>query len=50
MYLARVTRAAMIFTPTVGGLSHCEQEDSPWEQITKAVQILAHVTAELTQT
>ena len=50
MYLARVTRAAMIFTPTVGGLSHCEQEDSPWEDITKAVQVLAHVTAEITQT
>ena len=50
MYLAGVTRAAMIFTPTVGGLSHCEDEDSPWEDITKAVEVLAHVAAEITKT
>jgi beta-ureidopropionase / N-carbamoyl-L-amino-acid hydrolase len=50
MYLAQITRAALIFTPTVGGLSHCEQEDSPWQDITKAVEVLAHVTAETAST
>jgi N-carbamoyl-L-amino-acid hydrolase len=41
-HLARVTRAAMVFTPTVGGLSHCEEESSPWDAIGRAVQVLAH--------
>jgi N-carbamoyl-L-amino-acid hydrolase len=50
MHLARITRAAMIFTPTVGGLSHCEEEDAPWEDITKAVEVLARVTAEIADT
>lgn len=40
MHLARVTRAGMVFTPTVGGLSHCEEEDSPWEAIEAATDVL----------
>lgn len=39
-HLARVTRAAMLFTPTVGGLSHCQTEASPWPEIVKATDVL----------
>ncbi len=46
-YLARVTRAAMLFTPTVGGLSHCEVEDSPWPDIEQATDVLLALTVEL---
>ncbi len=38
--LARVTRAAMVFTPTVGGLSHCQTEASPWPEIAMATNVL----------
>lgn len=46
-YLARVTQAAMIFTPTIGGLSHCETEDAPWPDIAKATDIMLALTVEL---
>lgn len=40
MHLAQITRAAMVFTPTVNGLSHCEEEDSPWDAIHAATEVL----------
>ncbi|MBV9356718.1 MAG: Zn-dependent hydrolase [Chloroflexi bacterium] len=46
-YLARVTRAAMLFTPTVDGLSHCPTEDSPWPDIERATDILFSLVVEL---
>lgn len=46
-YLARVTPAAMIFVPTIGGLSHCETEDAPWPDIAKATDILYQLAGEL---
>lgn len=46
-YLARVTQAAMIFTPTIGGLSHCETEDAPWPDIVKATDIMLALAVEL---
>ena len=46
-YLARVTQAAMIFTPTIGGLSHCETEDAPWPDIAKATDIMLALAVEL---
>jgi N-carbamoyl-L-amino-acid hydrolase len=46
-YLARVTRAAMLFTPTVDGLSHCPTEDSPWPDIERATDVLLSLTVEL---
>jgi N-carbamoyl-L-amino-acid hydrolase len=46
-YLARVTRAAMLFTPTVDGLSHCPTEDSPWPDIVRATDVLFSLAVEL---
>ncbi len=46
-YLAWVTPTAMIFTPTIGGLSHCETEDAPWPDIARAADILLALAAEL---
>jgi N-carbamoyl-L-amino-acid hydrolase len=46
-YLARVTRAAMLFTPTAGGLSHCEAEESPWLDIERATDVLLALTVDL---
>ena len=46
-YLARVTQAAMIFTPTIGGLSHCETEDAPWPDIAKGTDIMLALAVEL---
>jgi beta-ureidopropionase / N-carbamoyl-L-amino-acid hydrolase len=47
LQLSKVTRAAMLFTPTVHGLSHCEEEDSPWEATRQAVAVLTSVLREL---
>jgi beta-ureidopropionase / N-carbamoyl-L-amino-acid hydrolase len=46
-HLARVTRAAMLFTPTVGGLSHCQTEASTWPEIVKATDVLLGLTLAL---
>ncbi len=48
-YLARVTPAAMLFVPTIGGLSHCETEDAPWPAIAEATDILLTLALELAQ-
>jgi beta-ureidopropionase / N-carbamoyl-L-amino-acid hydrolase len=47
LQLSKVTRAAMLFTPTVDGLSHCEEEDSPWEATRQAVAVLTGVLREV---
>ena len=46
-YLARVAPTAMIFTPTTGGLSHCETEDAPWPAIAQCAEVLLAVVTEL---
>lgn len=43
LHLSKVTRAAMLFTLTVGGLSHCEEEDTPWQAAEQAVAVLTRV-------
>lgn len=45
-YIARVARAVMLFTPTTGGLSHCETEDAPWPEIGRATDVLLALVAE----
>lgn len=47
LQLSKVTRAAMLFTPTVDGLSHCEEEDSPWDAAQQAVAVLTSVLREV---
>jgi beta-ureidopropionase / N-carbamoyl-L-amino-acid hydrolase len=46
-HLARVTRAAMLFTPTVDGLSHCQTEASTWPEIAKVTDVLLGLTLAL---
>lgn len=46
-YLARVTPTAMLFVPTIGGLSHCETEDAPWPDIERAAEIMVSLAREL---
>jgi N-carbamoyl-L-amino-acid hydrolase len=46
-HLARVTRAGMLFTPTVGGLSHCQTEASTWPEIAQATDVLLGLTLAL---
>jgi acetylornithine deacetylase/succinyl-diaminopimelate desuccinylase-like protein len=38
--IARITDAAMLFVPSIGGRSHCPEEDTPYEAITQAVDVL----------
>lgn len=45
--LARVAPTAMLFVPTIGGLSHCETEDAPWADIERATNVLAALAREL---
>lgn len=47
MHIARITRAGMVFTPTVAGLSHCEEEDSPWDAIEAATEVLVAALVDL---
>lgn len=47
MHLAAVTRAGMLFTPTVAGLSHCESEDSPWDAILASTEVMIEALVEL---
>jgi beta-ureidopropionase / N-carbamoyl-L-amino-acid hydrolase len=47
LHLSKVTRAAMLFTPTANGLSHCEEEDTPWEAAEQAVAVLTRVLADV---
>ena len=45
-YIARVAPAFMLFTPTIGGLSHCETEDAPWPDIANATDVLLALVAD----
>lgn len=45
--LARVTRTAMVFTPTPGGISHTPDEHSPWEAVVASAEIYLDVTVSL---
>ncbi|MHB1065052.1 MAG: hydantoinase/carbamoylase family amidase [Georgenia sp.] len=45
--LARVTRAAMIFTPTPDGVSHTPDETSPWDAVCAAADVFLDATVTL---
>lgn len=44
--IARISDAAMIFVPSVGGRSHCPEEDTPYEAIAQAVDVLMGAVTE----
>jgi N-carbamoyl-L-amino-acid hydrolase len=50
LHLAAVGPAAMLFTRTTKGLSHCEEEDAPWEAVLATAQVLANAVASLAET
>jgi acetylornithine deacetylase/succinyl-diaminopimelate desuccinylase-like protein len=46
----RVAPTAMLFVPTIGGLSHCETEDAPWPAIAAATAVLLALVTEWANT
>lgn len=46
-HLALVGPAAMLFTRTTGGLSHCEEEHAPWESVVATAAVFATATLAL---
>lgn len=47
LYLAALGPAAMLFTRTDKGLSHCEEESAPWDAVLATAGIFADVTLAL---
>ena len=45
--IARISDVAMIFVPSIGGRSHCPEEDTPYEAITQAVDVLMGAVTKL---
>lgn len=41
-HMAAITRSGMIFVPSVGGKSHCPEEESRLEDMEKAANVLLH--------
>jgi acetylornithine deacetylase/succinyl-diaminopimelate desuccinylase-like protein len=39
--VARITDAAMVFVPSIGGRSHCPEEDTSYESVALGVDVLA---------
>ncbi len=48
-FLARLTRAGMIFIPSVGGVSHSEEEWTDWDDIETGTNVLLHTMLRLSQ-
>ena len=47
MTLSQVTRSGMIFVPSVGGLSHCKEEYTRWEDCAAGCDVLLHTLFQL---
>ncbi|UOQ44275.1 Zn-dependent hydrolase [Halobacillus salinarum] len=47
MYLNRLGRTVMVFTPSTGGKSHCEEEETSWEDIKLASAAMEQTVAKL---
>ena len=43
-YMFQIAQTAMIFVPSIGGLSHCEEEKSDYGDIEKGANVLLDVT------
>lgn len=48
-HMASITRSGMLFVPSIGGKSHCPDEESRMEDIEKAGNVLLHTILELDQ-
>ncbi len=47
VFISNVTPTGMIFVPSVGGMSHCPQENTKWDDLVKGTELLADVLVEL---
>jgi N-carbamoyl-L-amino-acid hydrolase len=45
--LAAITRSAMVFVPSVGGVSHDPSEETRWEDCVNGADVLLNATVEL---
>jgi allantoate deiminase len=41
-FMAELTRAGMIFVPSIGGISHAPEEDTAWPDIEAGVNLMLH--------
>lgn len=48
-HMASITRSGMLFVPSIGGKSHCPDEESRIEDIEKVSNVLLHAILELDQ-
>ncbi|NGM82435.1 Zn-dependent hydrolase [Paenibacillus sp. 7124] len=46
-HMASITRSGMLFVPSIGGKSHCPDEESRMEDIEKVADVLLHTILEL---
>jgi len=46
-FMNSVALTGMLFAPSIGGLSHCEEELTDWEDIEKAANVLLYTVREL---
>jgi len=46
-YMNDIVPSGMIFVPSVGGKSHCEEEYTHWEDVVKGANVLLHVVRSL---
>lgn len=49
-HMASITRSGMLFVPSLGGKSHCPEEESRIEDIEKVANVLLHAMLELDDT
>lgn len=47
-FMAELTRAGMIFVPSIGGISHAPEEDTAWPDIEAGTNLLLHTLIDLT--
>jgi len=47
MYMSSIADTAMLFVPSVNGKSHCEEEETSWEDIEKGVTVLYDAVIDL---
>ncbi|UOQ95157.1 Zn-dependent hydrolase [Halobacillus shinanisalinarum] len=47
MYMQHITNAGMLFVPSINGKSHCEEENTEWEDIECGIVTLFHVLNKL---
>ncbi len=47
VFISKIVPTGMLFVPSIGGMSHCPQENTRWEDIAAGTEVLADVIFEL---